>query len=480
MDSLILADLVTDLPDAVRMQRLTHTLQQRFSSDAVGVLKLDEGSLRLVGAAGLADEALGRRFKVAEHPRFSTILSRREPTWFEPDTRLPDPYDGLLDDRRGAFLPVHDCLGMSLYVEGKLWGALTLDALATGSFDEQTQMEVQRYALLLETAIRVTMLEKENRNLRQLGTGNVNEMQLIDDREIIGRSEAIAQLLHELDVVADSDLPVLLLGETGVGKELFARRLHRMSRRRGRPMVHVNCAALPESLAESELFGHVKGAFSGATHDRAGRFEAAQGGTLFLDEVGELPLSVQAKLLRALQNGEIQRLGTDASIKTDVRIIAATNRELKKNTLEGSFRADLYHRLSVYPVPIPPLRERDRDILLIAGHFLEFNRARLGIRGLRLSYSAEEALLAYAWPGNVRELEHVISRAALKMLSRGASRDQILTVPAELLDLDLPRDTLARTHGGFAQHGTAQENGAAHGNGVADPATVAPLRAALE
>lgn len=241
-------------------------------------------------------------------------------------------------------------------------------------------------------------------------------------------------------------------------------------------MVHVNCAALPESLAESELFGHVKGAFSGATQDRAGRFEAAQGGTLFLDEVGELPLSVQAKLLRALQNGEIQRLGTDTAIKTDVRIIAATNRQLKENTIEGSFRADLYHRLSVYPVRIPPLRERDRDVLILAGHFLEFNRARLGVRGLRLSYAAEEALLAYPWPGNVRELEHVISRAALKLLSRGASRDQILTVPAELLDLDLPGDTMALTT--HADENSLPNN---HGAGaIALPATPRPLRTAVE
>lgn len=477
MDSLILADLVTDLPDAVRLQRMVHTLQHRFNSDAVGLLRLDDGCLRLVAAAGLAHEALGRRFKVAEHPRFATILARREPTWFEPGTKLPDPYDGLLDDRRGTPLPVHDCLGMSLYIEGKLWGALTLDALETGSFDQQTRMEVQRYALLLETSIRITMLEKENRSLRQLGSTHVNEMQLTDDTEIIGRSEAIAQLLHELDVVADSDLPVLLLGETGVGKELFARRVHRKSRRRNKPMVHVNCAALPESLAESELFGHVKGAFSGATQDRAGRFEAAQGGTLFLDEVGELPLSVQAKLLRTLQNGEIQRLGTDTSIKTDVRIIAATNRELKKNTLEGSFRADLYHRLSVYPVPIPPLRDRDRDVLLIAGHFLEFNRARLGIRGLRLSYGAEEALLAYPWPGNVRELEHVISRAALKLLSRGASREQILSVPAELLDIDLPEPTLAQSAtGGGVPH---SPNPSAQPTREHAP-IAAPLRPALE
>ena len=237
-------------------------------------------------------------------------------------------------------------------------------------------------------------------------------------------------------VVATSDLPVLLLGETGVGKELFARLLHQQSGRRSRPMVHVNCAALPESLAESELFGHVRGAFSGAVSDRPGRIEAAEGGTLFLDEVGELPLSVQAKLLRTLQNGEIQRLGADRPRRVHVRVIAATNRNLREEVASGAFRADLYHRLSVYPVPIPPLRERGNDVLLLAGRFLELNRARLGLRSLRLSPDAQAALRRYAWPGNVRELEHVISRAALKALSRGADRNAILTLEAGLLDLD--------------------------------------------
>ena len=177
-------------------------------------------------------------------------------------------------------------------------------------------------------------------------------------------------------MVSDSELPILLLGETGVGKELFAHRVHRLSRRRAKPLVHVNCAALPESLAESELFGHAKGAFSGAVADRPGRFEAANGGTLFLDEVGELPLLVQAKLLRALQNGEIQRLGDDRPRRVDVRIVAATNRSLKDLVRDGDFRADLYHRLSVYPIAIPPLRARQRRAA--AGRPLpEQNRARL-------------------------------------------------------------------------------------------------------
>ena len=279
-------------------------------------------------------------------------------------------------------------------------------------------------------------MEQANRSLR-LSRSDVQHPQVLaEEGEILGQSQALRQILSELEVVADSELPVLLLGETGVGKELFSCRLYVLSRWCNKPLRQVNCAALPESLAESELFGHVKGAFSGATSDRPGRFDAANGGTLLLDEVGELPLTVQAKLLRVLQNGEIQRLGADKPLHVDVRIIAATNRHLPDSIRDGHFRADLYHRLSVYPVPIPPLRERDQDVLLLAGHFLELNRARLGLRSMRLSPAAERAMLAYPWPGNVRELEHVISRAAVKLLSRGASRTQILTLEPELLDLE--------------------------------------------
>lgn len=436
MEEALLADLVTELPNAVRLQRLVHTLHQRFRCGAVVLLRLDDDTLRPLAAVGLVKEALGRRFVVAQHPRLAAILSQREPTWFEPDSHLSDPYDGLLDAHVGEPLPVHDCMGVSLYVEGKLWGALTLDALHAGTFDDDARRDLQRYTLVIEAAIRVTRLEHENRGLRLARTDILETAPLSGDGEILGQSVVIRELLRELEVVADSELPVLLLGETGVGKELFARWLHRHSRRRYKPLVLVNCAALPESLAESELFGHVKGAFSGATTDRPGRFDAANGGTLLLDEVGELPLSVQAKLLRTLQNGEIQRLGADKPRQVDVRIIAATNRNLRESVRDGHFRADLYHRLSVYPVPIPPLRERDNDVLILAGYFLELNRARLGLRSVRLSPAAERALLGYAWPGNIRELEHVISRAALRLLSRGASRSDILTLEPDLLDLD--------------------------------------------
>lgn len=477
MHQLLLADLLSELPGSVRLQRAVDTLQAHFKCDGVGLLALDGDSLRLVAAAGLPREALGRRFVIARHPRFAAILARQEPTRFEPDSILPDPYDGLLDDRQGSPLPVHDCLGISLYADGRLWGALTLDALKVGTFDQPAQITLQHCSLLLGAAIRVTMLERENRNLRMLGSTDHGSNEITRHNEILGDSEPIRHLLHEIDIVADSDMPILLLGETGVGKELFARRLHRRSPRRQHPMVQVNCAALPESLAESELFGHVKGAFSGASSDRAGRFEAARGGTLFLDEVGELPLPIQAKLLRALQNGEIQRLGTDSVIKTDVRIVAATNRNLRKRVQDGSFRADLYHRLSVYPITIPPLRERGHDILLLAGHYLELGRSRLGLRGIRLSPDAEQALLAYHWPGNVRELEHAISRAAIKTLSQGGQRDQIMTLEPGALDLDLPHDHVAPGNGmvgNATDTAAANAYGGANGNAAvmvkADPA----------
>lgn len=438
LDDTLLADLVADLPSAVRLQRLVRTLREGFRCGAVCLLRLEENALVPVALDGLVREALGRRFEVAHHPRLATILASRRTTLFPPDASLPDPYDGLVEQQPGQPLHVHDCMGISLHVESEPWGVLTLDALEAGTFGADDRTSLERYALLAEAAVRVSRLERDLRALRMARQDNGLSISDHEARDILGHSAVLQRLLRELDVVAGADLPVLLSGETGVGKELFARRLHRRSGRRDAPLVQVNCAALPESLAESELFGHVKGAFSGATAERAGRFEAADGGTLFLDEVGELSLPVQAKLLRALQEGEVQRLGEDIPRRVDVRIIAATNRHLADAVRDGSIRADLYHRLSVYPVAIPPLRERGSDILVLAGHFLEINRVRLRVRSLRLSVDAEAALLAYTWPGNVRELEHVISRAAIKALSQGARDDEIITLEPVWLDLPVP------------------------------------------
>ncbi len=452
LDGLFLSDLAVLLPAAVRLQRVVAGVQAAFGCDAVALLALESGEgqeecLRPVAAVGLVRDALGRRFPLQEQPRLAAIMASREVVAFEHHSRWPDPYDGLIEEQQGQPLPVHDCMGIRLHQDGRPWGALTLDGLRPGVFDAAAREALVRTSALVEAAVRVTRLERENQALRQ-ARASTDRMQSDpadeaiegadrdDDLEIVAHSEVMRQLLKESRVVAESDLPVLLLGETGVGKELFARRIHRLSPRRHRPLVQVNCAALPDTLAESELFGHVRGAFSGATADRAGRVEAAQGGTLFLDEVGELPLGLQAKLLRTLQNGEIQRLGSDRPRKVNVRVIAATNRDLKEAVREGHFRADLYHRLSVYPIPLPPLRQRTDDILPLAGRFLEVNRAQLGLRGLRLAPDAERGLLAYPWPGNVRELGHVIGRAALRAAGQLEDRRSIVALGASLLGLE--------------------------------------------
>lgn len=439
LEETLVADLVADLPAAVRLQRLVNTMRTHFGCSAVALLQLQQDQLKPLAVCGLAAETLGRRFLPAHHPRLAAILQSRQPVHFAPDSALPDPYDGLVEVQQGQPLLVHDCMGISLYLEGQCWGVLTLDALQAGTFSRLTVLELQRFSLLVEAAIRVCQLETELRTVRYARANQVLDSGGYHSPadEIIGQSPQLLQLLSEVKVVASSDLPVLLLGETGVGKELFARYLHQQSNRRQKPLVYINCAALPESLAESELFGHMKGAFSGAQQERSGRFEAADGGTLFLDEVGELPLLVQAKMLRVLQNGEIQRLGSDKSRSVNVRIVAATNRDLAQQVALGAFRADLYHRLSVYPVPIPPLRQRRDDIAMLAGHFLEQNRSRLGLRSIRLSQDAQRLLLHYHWPGNVRELEHVLSRAAIKALSEGHSRSDVLTLEPRWLDIDV-------------------------------------------
>jgi anaerobic nitric oxide reductase transcription regulator len=228
---------------------------------------------------------------------------------------------------------------------------------------------------------------------------------------------------------------VLVTGETGVGKELVARQIHETSARTDEALIDVNCAALPVSIAESELFGHVAGAFTGALRDRAGKFEVADKGTLFLDEVGELPLELQPKLLRALQHGEVQRVGSDRVHRVDVRVIAATNRDLEREVEAGRFRADLFHRLAVFPVHVPPLRDRREDIPLLAARFADVVARRLGVHRVRLDEQARRELVGADWPGNVRELENVVSRAVLRASSGAADRAGVITVTSGHLDV---------------------------------------------
>jgi transcriptional regulator with GAF, ATPase, and Fis domain len=230
---------------------------------------------------------------------------------------------------------------------------------------------------------------------------------------ILGTSAAIRRVLEPIEMVAATDATVLILGETGVGKELVARAIHDRSPRRNHPMIRTNCTAIPRELFESEFFGHVKGAFSGAVRDRNGRFQLADGGTLFLDEIGDLPPEIQPKLLRVLQDGEFQPVGDERSHRANVRIIAASNYDLKKAVSEGKFREDLYYRLSVFPIEVPPLRERKEDIPPLASHFLEVACRRFNRSPLQLSPSQIRQLQSYDWPGNVRELQNVIERAVI-------------------------------------------------------------------
>lgn len=231
--------------------------------------------------------------------------------------------------------------------------------------------------------------------------------------DIVGKSDAVKSVFYKVEMIAGTDTNVLVLGETGTGKELVARAIHSLSLRKDRALVKMNCAALPSNLIESELFGHEKGAFTGAYSKRLGRFEVANGATLFLDEIGELPLELQPKLLRVIQNGEFERLGSSSTIKVDVRIIAATNRDLEEEVRKGHFRDDLWYRLNIFPITVPPLRERTEDIPLLVDYFVKKIAKRLGKSIEFIPLNVMDALQNYHWPGNIRELENVLERGVI-------------------------------------------------------------------
>ncbi|MCW8923168.1 MAG: nitric oxide reductase transcriptional regulator NorR [Gammaproteobacteria bacterium] len=431
----IVADLSRDLPSEQRYQRLLSAMQSSFPCDAAALLRLEGKYLTPLAVDGLSDDTMGRRFEVDDNPRLARLLHSREPVRFAADSDLADPYDGLVETE-DHLLHVHDCMGSSLYIDDKPWGVLTLDAMKPGTFDSIDPIELRTFISLTEATVKAA--ERIHELEARVKHGVMVTRELLKegaDVEIIGNSSAIQKLKDEIAVVAQSDLTVLIQGETGSGKELVARQVHANSARAEFPMVYVNCAALPENIAESELFGHTRGAFSGAVSERAGKFEIADGGTLFLDEIGELSLAIQAKMLRALQSGEIQRVGSDQYIQVDVRIVAATNRDLQQEVSNGNFRADLYHRLTVYPVHVPPLRERGKDALLLAGYFLEDNQRRLSVKALRLSADAKKALLEYSWPGNVRELGHLLSRASLKATTNQGKSNGSIIIDASYLDI---------------------------------------------
>jgi Nif-specific regulatory protein len=295
-------------------------------------------------------------------------------------------------------------------------GALSVDRLFTEeiAFEEDVRL-LSIVASMIAQGLKIQQMIQEEKN--QLLSENITLKEKLRERynlyNIIGTSHKMVEVFQMIERVADTDVTVLIRGESGTGKELVAHAIHFNSSRASKPFLKLNCAALPDTLVESELFGHEKGAFTGATEQRMGRFERADGGTLFLDEIGTLNLAAQAKLLRVLQEKEFERIGGNRTFHVDVRIIAATNKDLEKSIEEGTFREDLYYRLSVFPVFMPPLRERKTDILLLADSFVEKFNQKHKKDARRISTPAIDMLTQYHWPGNVRELENCIERAVL-------------------------------------------------------------------
>jgi transcriptional regulator with GAF, ATPase, and Fis domain len=388
--------------------------------------------LHLVASAGLS-ERLGGDY-------------RRIPTgslkvgWIA-ETRNPVCTNDLIEDPRIADKEwvrregLRSFAGYPLAFRSEVFGVLAMFARRTlsqtefdclGLFAAQAAVAIKNARLLEEVSQLSTRLAAENTYLK-------DELRAEQPSGIVGESVAIRRVLADIESVAPTQSTVLLLGETGTGKELLASALHDLSPRRGCAFVKVNCAAISPSLIESELFGHEKGAFTGALQRRVGRFELAQGGTLFLDEIGELPLDAQAKLLRVVQEREIERIGGTKTIPVDVRIICATNRNLEAEVLEKRFRADLFYRLKVFPIHAPPLRERRDDVPLLVNVFVRTLGKQLGHVPTGVDETALALLCSYNWPGNIRELHNVLERAVI--LARGR-----LIRPEDLPDLNVPSD----------------------------------------
>jgi two-component system response regulator HydG len=361
--------------------------------DERGMRELLQTDLRLRNFEPRGFASAAEAYEVFAREDFDVVLT---------DLRMPG-MDGLEFCRRlVSARPDMPVIVMTAF--GNLESAIA--AIRAGAYDFVTKpIEMELLEVILRRAVERRQLQQQIHSLRE------SLVQAGRFDELLGQSPPMLKLYDQLAQIADSDAPVLIMGESGTGKELVAKALHRRSSRVEKPFVAVNCAALPDTLLESELFGHVKGAFTDARTDRRGLFLQAEGGTLFLDEIGEMPLGMQAKLLRALEEGRVRPVGGEKEIAFDARVLAATNRDLETAVEEGRFRNDLYFRIDVIQVALPPLRARGADALLLAQHFIEVCAARAKKQVQGLSEGVGEKLLSYAWPGNVRELRNVIERA---------------------------------------------------------------------
>jgi formate hydrogenlyase transcriptional activator len=416
--------IITNLERASLFDALAQALRRVLAFDRAS-LTLYDPVRNVLQVYALAGSLPPREFVPVgtEFPRqgshLASVLDERRPLVRadlekEPRSALED---GLLQEGMRSYIAV------PLVAKGQVIGTLNVGSRVPDRYSgedaeflvgvaTQVVLAIENMRAYEEIAGLKARLQEENIYLQEEIKTDYNF------EEIIGESRTLKKMLRAVETVAKTDTAVLLLGETGTGKELIARAIHHLSPRKQRTLVKVNCAALPAGLIESELFGHEKGAFTGALARKIGRFELADGGSIFLDEIGDLPLELQAKLLRVLQEGEFERVGGPPTIKVDVRVIAATNLDLEKAVHEKSFRPDLYYRLNVFPVRLPPLRERREDISLLVRYFVMKYGSKLGKRIEAIPQKAMHALMGYPWPGNVRELENVIERAVI--LSQGS------------------------------------------------------------
>ena len=423
--------------DAV-LDAILGELERLVPFDTASVMLLDGETLRVVAGRGFRrdTDTAALRFPRGKNPRLDRALSARGTLRFlNPDE--PDPFDGLTEDRLDH---LHSCMAAPMRLDGRLVGLITADAHELSRFDDNHAELLELFAALAAVAIRnadlVSELERAGSRLQgEVATLAQEIREVSGGIEIVGESTAARSLRDEIAQVGPTDTTVLIVGETGTGKELVARALHAASSRRERPLIRFDASAIAPSLVESELYGHVKGAFTGASANRPGKFEVADGSTLFLDEIGELPLEVQPRLLRALQEHEIERVGEHRVRHFDVRIIAATNRDLEAEVRAGRFRADLFHRLAVYPIRVPPLRERTTDIEELVGHFTRKLARKLQLEPVRVEPEFLAILESYDWPGNVRELENTIERALIRA---GAPRKRKLVLEASAARQSVP------------------------------------------
>jgi transcriptional regulator with GAF, ATPase, and Fis domain len=429
-----LVDLAADqssLDDVLR--RGLDALSRIVNYDLGVVFVLDHGKLISRVARGALADARVKNLTVdlAKFPSIREALtSRRARAFLESDHAHGegDPFDGVLDFPHG-----HSCMVVPLCAGESCFGVMTLDRNICEAYSRETVDLVDVYGQILGLAVQNT---QQREALSRLHSAESERARLLE-RDVEGdstsaiertKTAAMRDVVRRARQVADTDTPVLILGETGTGKERLAHAIHSWSKRAERPFVAINCAAIPAGLLESELFGHVKGAFTGAMKDRPGRFQMANGGTLLLDEIGELPIELQAKLLRVLQEGRFEAVGSDRTVRVDVRILAATHVDLAKAMTEKRFRDDLFYRLSVFPLALPPLRERLADLPELLEAILVEQQRRTGRRGMRITAEGVAHLRRYHWPGNIRELANILERGTILAMGRELTPD-VLDLP---------------------------------------------------